>query len=75
MKFNDWSLAANITTMMVAILGLFAAITYYFSLFDLETKYYFSTYFVLATFIIFVFFSVLYQPKKEGLNDRKKRND
>ncbi len=73
MDYQRWNLAVNTVTMFMTIIGLFAAITYYFSLTDLELKYYLYTYIILLTLIIFFFFAIYFEPK--GGNDHEKGND
>ena len=62
MNVEKWSLATNMTTMIIVTLALLAAITYYFSATDLEFRYYIFTYISIFTLIIFTFFSVLFNP-------------
>lgn len=63
MDYQRWNLAANITVMAMTIIGLFAAITYYFSLIQLELRYYFYTYFSLIVITGFIFFYVFTEPQ------------
>jgi len=73
MDYQKWDLAINTVTMFMTIIGLFAAITYYFSLTNLELKYYLYTYIILLALIIFFFFAIYFEPK--GGNYNEKRND
>lgn len=62
MDYQRWNLAVNTVTMFMTIIGLFAAITYYFSLTDLELRYYLYTYITLLVLILFFFFAIFTQP-------------
>tara|TARA_Y100000310_G_C20230947_1_gene600209 strand:- start:429 stop:635 length:207 start_codon:yes stop_codon:yes gene_type:complete len=59
MNYQKWTLATNFTTMFVTIIALVAAVTYYFSLTNLEPRYYFITYLILLITFIFIFSSIL----------------
>jgi hypothetical protein len=62
MDYQRWSLAINTVTMFMTVLGLLAAVTYYFSLTDLEVKYYVFTYIAILALILFVFFTIFFEP-------------
>lgn len=64
MDYQRWNLAANITTMAMTIIGLFTAITYYFSLIHLELRYYLYAYLSLVVIASFIFFYVFFEPKE-----------
>jgi hypothetical protein len=67
MDYKKWNLATNITTLVMAIFGLIAAITYYFSLTNLEIKYYFFSYLIIFIIVLFVFFYVFSELKDGGV--------
>lgn len=58
MDYQKWMVATSITVMIMTVVGLFAAITYYFSLAKLELRYYFFAYVSLLVIIFFIFFYV-----------------
>jgi len=66
MNYQKWTLAANFTTMVMTLIALIAAITYYFSLTDLEPRYYFITYLILLIIFIFIFSSFLLIKPNRG---------
>ena len=71
MDYRRWSLATNLSTLIIATFGLLAAVTYYFSLFELELRYYILTYIFILVLILFVFFAVFLE-KKEVYTMKKK---
>ena len=63
MDYNKWSFASNLSTMIIALFAFIAAITYYFSLTDLDLSYYLLTYIVLIVIVVFIFVAVGIQQK------------
>ncbi len=59
MEYKKWMLATSITTMMMTVVGIFAAITYYYSLIDLSLRIYILTYAVILLIIVHIFIYVL----------------
>ena len=75
MDYKKWTLASNITTMTVGIVGLLAAVTYYFFIVtNLEFKYYLILYVILFSIIGFIFFQFGLNLKEEQDDKEKKSN-
>lgn len=71
MNYEKLNFAVNLSTMVLTTFALIAAITYYFSLTDLEIRYYLFTYIILLVTLLFIFLAVLLPPKRRSEHEEQ----